>query len=192
MVNIANILSVTRLVIAPFLLYFAWSDRRGLFLVFGVTALLTDCLDGYFARKFHQSSELGAKLDSWGDLAIYMAVPLSIWWLWPEIIRSEAVYIAVCFIGFAVPVLFGFLKFRRLTSYHTWGAKLSAVLLSSSILILIFNGPSWPFRLATMVFLCAEIEEICITVLLPKWRADVSSIFVVLRERRKGKLADRS
>ena len=186
MVNIANILSLTRVVIAPFLLYFAWSDRRGLFLVFGVIALLTDCLDGYFARKFHQASELGAKLDSWGDLAIYMAVPLSVWWLWPEIIQREAVFVIAGLSGFALPVFFGFFKFGRLTSYHTWGAKLSAVLLSGSILILIFSGPSWPFRLAVIVFLCAELEEIFITALLPKWRADVPSVFVVWRERKSG------
>ncbi|MFZ5766748.1 MAG: CDP-alcohol phosphatidyltransferase family protein [Thermodesulfobacteriota bacterium] len=184
--NIANILSASRLVIAPLLLFFAWSGWRGLFLAFGIIALVTDCLDGYLARRLNLTSELGARLDSWGDLAIYMAVPLSVWWLWPEIIHREAAFIVACLTGFAVPVLFGFGKFGRLTSYHTWGAKLSAVLLSTSILVLIWNGPSWPFRLATAIFLLAELEEVLITLLLPKWRADVPSVLVVLRERRRG------
>jgi CDP-diacylglycerol--glycerol-3-phosphate 3-phosphatidyltransferase len=92
MVNIANILSVSRLFISPLLLFLAWTSRHDLFLFFVILALVTDLLDGYFARKYQQVTELGARLDSLGDMAIYLIVPLSVWWLWPQIIIREAQY----------------------------------------------------------------------------------------------------
>ena len=187
MINIANILSGSRLIIAPLLLYFAWSSRPALFLCFVVVALVTDFLDGYFARKNQQVSELGARLDSLGDLAVYLAAPLSVWWLWPEIIIREAPYVATALTCFIIPLIMGFIKFGRLTSYHTWGAKLSAFLLSSSILLLLLEGPAWPFHVATIVFVFAEVEELCITALLTRWQPDVASVFHVLRRRYGGR-----
>lgn len=183
MINIANILSGSRLVIAPLLLFFAWSSRPALFLVFVVVALVTDFLDGYFARKYQQVSELGARLDSLGDLAVYLAAPLAVWWLWPEIIIREAPYVATALTCFIIPLIMGFIKFGRQTSYHTWGAKLSAFLLSSSILLLLLEGPAWPFHVATVIFVIAEVEELCITALLTRWQPDVPTVFHVLRRR---------
>ena len=181
--NIANILSVSRIFLSPLLLFLAWTARHELFLLFVILALVTDFLDGYFARKYQQVTELGARLDSLGDLAIYLIVPLSVWWLWPQIIIREALYVSTALISFIIPVLAGYAKFRRLTSYHTRGAKLSAVLLSSSILLMLLGGPSWPFHLATVIFVMAEVEELCITALLPRWQADVLSVFHALRLR---------
>lgn len=184
MVNIANILSGARLLIAPLMLVCAWTERAGLFLVCWVAALASDALDGYIARRLNQVTELGARLDSWGDWAIYLCVPLSIWWLWPGIIFREAVYVAVILASLIIPVLCGYVKFRRLTSYHTWGSKTSAFLLSTTILVMIFNGPSWPFRLSTVFFVFSALEEIAVTLMLDSWQADVSHIFEVLRRRR--------
>ncbi|MEW6519469.1 MAG: CDP-alcohol phosphatidyltransferase family protein [Thermodesulfobacteriota bacterium] len=183
MVNIANILSVSRLFLSPLLLFLAWTSRHNLFLVFIILALLTDLLDGYFARKYQQVTQLGARLDSLGDLAIYLIVPLSVWWLWPQVILREAPYVSTALISFIIPMLIGYAKFRCLTSYHTRGAKLSALLLSSSILLLLLGGPSWPFHIATGFFVLAEVEEVCITALLPRWQADVPSVFHALRIR---------
>ncbi|MCJ7599923.1 MAG: CDP-alcohol phosphatidyltransferase family protein [Desulfobulbaceae bacterium] len=184
MVNIANILSVSRLFISPLLLFLAWKSRHDLFLFFVILALVTDLLDGYFARKYQQVTELGARLDSLGDMAIYLIVPLSVWWLWPQIIIREAQYVSTALISFIIPVVVGYAKFRCLTSYHTRGAKLSAVLLSSSILLMLLGGPAWPFHIATVIFVMAEVEELCITALLPRWQADVPSVFHALRIRR--------
>jgi len=186
MVNIANILSVFRLLfISPLLLFLAWTSRHDLFLFFIILALVTDFLDGYFARKYQQVTELGARLDSLADMTIYLIVPLAVWWLWPQVIIREALYVGAALISFVIPVLIGYVKFRRLTCYHTWGAKLSAVLLSSSILLMLLGGPAWPFHIATVIFVMAEIEELCITALLPAWQPDIPSVFHARRIRRR-------
>lgn len=182
--NLPNTLSLFRLAAAPVLLVFAWLQMPAPFLVLFVCTLLSDAVDGFLARRLNQTSALGARLDSWGDFAIYMTAPVCAWWLWPELIRREAPFVAAVVASFTLPVALGFLKFRRLTSYHTWGAKLSAWLLGAGALLLFAGGPAWPFRLAVSVLVLAELEEIAITAVLPEWRANVPSLLHALRVRR--------
>ena len=46
------------------------------------------------------------------------------------------------------------------------------------------GGPGWPFRIATAAFVCAEAEEIAITLVLPRWHANVRSLTHALVLRR--------
>jgi CDP-diacylglycerol--glycerol-3-phosphate 3-phosphatidyltransferase len=175
-ITVADLVSGARLVLAPILLYLAWTGRPALFLVALACSLLSDAVDGFLARRLRQTTEMGARLDSWGDLITYATLPIGVAWLWPDLLRREAPFVIAIASGYAVPIAFGFIKFRRLTSYHTWGAKLSSVLLGCAVLLLLLGGPALPFRVAVVVFALAEIEEIAITATLPAWRADVRSL----------------
>ena len=65
-------LSLLRLALVPVLVGLAYLPQRGeAFLGVLAVSLLSDVLDGYLARKLGQASELGAKLDSWGDMLTY-------------------------------------------------------------------------------------------------------------------------
>src|SRR3989442_3701081 len=77
----------------------------------------------------------------------------------------------------------GFLRYGRLTSYHTRGAKLAAYLGGASALVVFGGGPALPFRLATGVLVLAELEEIAITAVLPAWHANVRSLTYALALR---------
>jgi len=183
--NLPNLLSLLRLAAAPILLLLAAADRPTAYLLLLLAALLSDVVDGFLARRLNQRTELGARLDSWGDFAIYMTVPLGAWWLWPDLIRHEAGFVTAVVASYVLPVAFGFLKYRRLTSYHTLGAKISAVLLSAGALLLFAGGPAWPFRLAVAALVLAELEEIAITAVLPEWKANVPTLRQALRSRRE-------
>ena len=176
-INIPNLISSFRLVIVPILLYFAWSNKTTLFLVFLVCSLLSDIVDGFIARRLNQSSELGAKLDSWCDLATYLTIPICAWWLWPDLIHREAPFVVTALISYTFPIIFGLLRYARLTSYHTRGAKLSAVFMGVAVLILFVGGSAWPFRRATLVLVLSGLEEIAITIILPEWHSDVPSFW---------------
>lgn len=183
--TIPNLLSLLRIFLALLFLPVAHSGHREIFLVIFGLALISDAMDGYLARRLHQTSELGARLDSWGDCAVYCATPVALWWLWPEIIHREAFSVGLAIAAFILPIAIGLNKYRRLTSYHTMGAKIAAVLLAVTTPLLLLGGPAWPLRVAVLVLLAAEIEEIGITLTLPAWRSDVRSLWHARRMRQE-------
>ncbi|MDH3559688.1 MAG: CDP-alcohol phosphatidyltransferase family protein [Gammaproteobacteria bacterium] len=177
-----NLLSASRLIAAPFLLYLAWTDRPNLFLALLALTLLSDAIDGFVARRLHVASELGTRLDSWGDLVTYLVIPVCAWWLWPEIIRREAGFVLLVLVAFIAPLIAGLLKFRRLTSYHTWSAKTVAVLMSVAIFFLFIADIAWPFRCAVILLCLSACEELAITLRLPRLRSNVRSYWHVAHQ----------
>ncbi len=182
--RLPNAISALRLAAAPLLLCLAWAGARRGFLIAYVGVLASDVVDGFLARRLRSTSELGARLDSWGDLATYVTLPFAAWWLWPEVVRREAGFVVVALAAYVAPVVVGWLRFGRLTSYHTLGAKVSGVLMSVAVPLLFAWDVTWPFHLATGVFALAEIEEMAITLVLPRWRSNVPSLVHALRLRR--------
>ena len=188
-VNLPNLLSAFRLIAAPFLLYLAWTDRPRLFLALLAITLFSDAIDGFVARRLHATSEFGTRLDSWGDLVIYLVIPLCAWWLWPDIIRREAGFVLLVLTAFVIPPIAGLLKFRQLTSYHTWCAKAVAVLMSVAIFFLFMTDIAWPFRCAAVLLCLSACEEIAITLRLTELRSNVRSYWHVIRQD-SGELTD--
>ena len=163
----------------------AWNGWPRFFLACLIASLATDFLDGLLARALKQTSETGAKLDSWADFSTMLAVSFCAWKLWPEVIRREACFVVAALASYTVAVLCGFLKYRRLTSYHTWTGKVAAVLLGTATPLLLAGGPSWPFELAAPALVLAGLEEIAMTSVLPEWRANVPSLWHALKLSRR-------
>src|SRR6266536_119771 len=134
--NLPNLLSVCRLGAVPPLLYLAWTGRPRIFLACLIASLISDFLDGLLARALNQVTDLGTRLDSWADFATTLALPICAWWLWPEVLRREATFLITALGTYCAAVLFGFLKYRRLTGYHTRAGKVAAVLLGPTVVIL--------------------------------------------------------
>jgi len=185
MFNLPNTLSLSRIVAAPLLLYLAWINRPRLFLFLLVCSLMTDVLDGFFARKRKQETGLGAKLDSWGDFATYMTLLICAWWLWPNLIRQEAPFVITVIASYTIPILFGFLRYHWLTSYHTWGAKFTSVLIIIGALLLVIFRMVWPFRTAAIVLALSAVEEMAITITLAKWQSNVPSVWHAIQFTRQ-------
>ena len=186
--NLPNALSVLRLLLAPVLLWAAHQGQRDLFLWSLGLALITDLLDGHLARRWGQTTELGVKLDSWGDLTTYAAMAAGLMWLWPEIFAREQwfVYLAIGF--YLIPVITSLLKFRELPRYHTWAAKISALLMAPAYYLLVLWSVAWPFRLVVLFHIWVAIEEVIITLILTRRHHDVPTLFhareIVRRQRR--------
>src|ERR1041385_5947085 len=115
--NVPNTLSALRIVLAPVQLVLAKNGMHDAFLACLTVTLVSDILDGKLARWWRQTSEFGAKLDSWGDLATYTTVPVCAVWLRPDIVAAEAPLFWAVVAAHVVPVAIGFAKFRALTSY---------------------------------------------------------------------------
>jgi CDP-diacylglycerol--glycerol-3-phosphate 3-phosphatidyltransferase len=185
MVTLPNLLSCVRLLLVPVLLALAWNGNPKLFFFCLLVSILTDGADGFFARRLNQASDLGAKLDSWADLATSLSLPLSGWWLRPDIVCQEAPFLASGIVFYFAAIAAGFLKFNRLTSYHTWAGKFTSVPVALAVIVFFANGPGWPFRIAMPMVILACLEEIAITLVLPEWRANVPSLWHALQIRRE-------
>jgi CDP-diacylglycerol--glycerol-3-phosphate 3-phosphatidyltransferase len=182
--NLPNLLSALRLVSAPLLLLLAVAGQREAFLGLLALAFLTDAVDGVLARRLGQASRLGAQLDSWADVSIYAVTAISLWLLWPALLRAEWLAIAMVVASVALPALVGLLRFRRFTSYHTLLVKLAVVATVIGLFLMLLGLSVWPFRLAALLALLAALEEIAITLVLREERSDVVSLWHVLRRQR--------
>jgi len=169
----------------PVLLWSAWHGQARVFLPLFGAMLLSDLLDGVAARWLRQQTELGARLDSWADLLTWLSLPWCAWWLYPQIVRREFPYLLLALAGYGFATLYGWLKYRRLTSYHTWTGRAAAWLMTISLFLLFLNYSPWPFRAAVFLLLVAELDEILITSVLPHWQADVPSVWHACRDIRK-------
>ena len=175
--NLPNALSLFRIAMVPLLGVLAWTGQESTFLAALLLSLGSDVADGYVARRSGVTSETGAKLDSWGDLATYATLPLFAWWLWPEILRAEVDYLACAIFAYTLPIAVGLLRFGRLTSYHTWAAKGTAVLMGAALFVLFSDGPAWLFHVATFLLVVEAAEEIAISFVLPHCQSDVPSLW---------------
>ena len=183
--TVPNLLSCFRFIAAPFLLGFAWFANKPAFLILLALVFLSDALDGFIARLTHQVSELGAILDSWADVITYLTIALSAWWLWPETVKRESLYVLLIINSYLLPAIIGIVKFGSFTSYHTFTVKCAAVAMSVSLYILFLSGWVWAFRVSTFICTVAAIEEISITLILKKKQSNISSLWNVLQNSRQ-------
>ena len=75
---VSNLLSIIRLGLTPFLFHTIVRRSHVAVLVIGGLAILTDMLDGYFARRLNQRTNLGKILDPIADKAIISAVIIAL------------------------------------------------------------------------------------------------------------------
>jgi cardiolipin synthase len=183
LLRIPNMISATRILIAPLLFAFAFRQMEAWFLAALIFSGLTDVADGYVARKLNQTSALGAHLDSWGDFVIYSTMAACAWILWPELTDEVLLYYALILCSFVLPVCLGLIKFGKFTGYHTWGVKIAVLVTFASYILLYAGIAQWPFMLASGLCVSAGAEEILITLVMRHERTDVRSLWAAWQQR---------
>lgn len=143
-----------------------------------VVSLLTDAVNGETARRLRQKSAAGARLDGVADLASFVALPLCLWWLWPDVMRREAIFVAGIIASYGMPLLAGWIKLRRQTSYHTWDAKLAEMTCGLGAILLFTEVPPWLFRVGVVILAMGAAGEIAITLTLKRLHARVPSLWL--------------
>ena len=179
--TLPNMLTGFRFIAAPVLLWLAWQGHGIAFMMLLAVAFLTDLLDGLAARLTGQVSPFGATLDSWADVIIYLTIAIGCWWLWPDVVYRELIFVGLIVASCLLPAFAGFSKFGRFTSYHTWGVKIAAASMGLTLYVLFLGGPAWPFRLAAVICILAALEEIALTLLLSEPESNVRSVWDVLK-----------
>jgi CDP-diacylglycerol--glycerol-3-phosphate 3-phosphatidyltransferase len=178
--SIPNLLSLLRLALVPVLVVAACLNEDQLFLLLLGICLLSDMLDGYFARKLQQVTEFGARLDSWADMATYAMMILGLNLIWPTIFDQQFLYLVAATLSYVLPVVVALVRFSSFPSYHTWGAKLAAVLIAPAFYLLVLYDEQTFFRLVIIFHVLVAMEEIAITMMLKKPKTNVASILTIL------------
>lgn len=151
-----------------------------------LASFLTDALDGFLARRYHVTSKLGAKLDSLGDNLTIVASLVGILLLKPNLIYDEMYLFIILLVLFIIQVSFAIIKYRKISSFHTYLAKAAAILQGLFMLSFFFlDEVIYPLFYTAMVVTMLElIEEIIITHYLPKPKENVRGLYWVLNDRK--------
>lgn len=137
--TIPNALSVVRILIIPF---FAWSFLQNkLPLAVGLLVLsgLSDCVDGFIARKLNQVTELGKMLDPLADKLTQGVVALCLAMRFPVIGPVLLVFIVKELVMLCCAV--GLLKKKKRPCAAQWYGKVATVMFYASVaLIVVMDG----------------------------------------------------
>ena len=185
--NWPNLVSLIRILMSPVLIYLALNQQPEWFLIALIFTVFTDVLDGFLARVLHQITDMGSHLDSWGDFIIYSTMALCAWLLWPDIVTEQALYIIAIVISFTLPVLIGIIKFKTITSYHTWSVKLAVAVTIISYVVLFSGLFDWSMKLAALISSYAALEEIIITLILKHPHVDVRTWWQAINYNKQDK-----
>jgi cardiolipin synthase (CMP-forming) len=80
-VNIPNIITLGRILLVPFIVWAIASNQMEIAFAIFIVAGVSDAVDGFLAKRFNMTSELGALLDPVADKALLVSiyVALGIW-----------------------------------------------------------------------------------------------------------------
>lgn len=133
---ISNLLSMFRLLIVPLLFWFIYNEQYKHAVVVGTIAIISDILDGFFARLLNQHSELGIILDPIADkfaigagiIAIAFRTDIPMWALFAVIFRDVAIVLGNVYLAY---------RAKMITRSNWWGKCTSFSLAIALILYLI-------------------------------------------------------
>jgi phosphatidylglycerophosphate synthase len=181
---VINGITLYRIIAAPILLVLLFTKQYDIFKWLLGISFFTDLIDGYLARKFKVASILGTKLDSIGDDLTVLVGLVALFVLRLEFIKQHIITFIILLVLFVVQTTYAFIRYKRMTTFHTYLAK-TAALMQGIFLILVFftNEPSLIlFYAATIITMLELTEEIILVGLLPNWQANVKGIYWVFKK----------
>jgi len=184
--NIADWFSFDRIVAAPFLLALIWFDQRLIFSWLLLISYSTDAIDGFLARKLKITSPRGSQLDSFGDQITLVIGLIGLYCFEPQFIINNLVLILIAFVPYIIQMFIAYLKYGKATAFHTYLAKLSAVVQSAFILFSLFFYPEYSlFYIMILIGLLETFEEITLIFMYKNWASDVKGIYWAFRDKRR-------
>ena len=184
--NIADWFSFYRIFAAPFLLALVWLDLRLIFTWFLLISYSTDAIDGYLARKLKIESPRGSQLDSFGDQITLIVGLIGLFYFENEFINTNLILILIAFVPYIIQMLIAYFKYGKATAFHTYLAKLSAILQSVFILTSLFFEPQYVlFYIMIVIGIIETIEEIILIYMYDQWVSDVKGIYMAFKDKRR-------
>lgn len=174
MKSIANYISITRIFIS-----FILALTKPLSISFIVIYLfcgISDAFDGYIARKTNTTSKLGEKLDSIADLIMVVVLMIL---LYPIINLTTQTIVWIVIIGMirAVSIIVAYIKYKTFSILHTYGNKITGLLLFIFPLSLRFVQSDVLIYVICLVASISALEELFIHLVSNELESNKKSIF---------------
>ena len=184
-VTVPNALSAYRLAVAPVILCTILGGHRTAFVALVIVSLVTDIFDGLIARRWHQETDLGTKLDSWADLVTYVLAMCGMAMFEWRFIVAHRVAFGLMMSCYLVAQALSLARFHRLINLHLYTSKAMGVVIGVffTLYFLVAYIPLIFYGMLALSIL-NNIEEILVLSLLPEYRSNVPGLYWILRERR--------
>ncbi|MCX2720774.1 CDP-alcohol phosphatidyltransferase family protein [Lentiprolixibacter aurantiacus] len=192
--NIADWFSFYRIFAVPILIVFIWLGERELFSWFMLISYSTDAIDGFLARKLKISSARGSQLDSYGDQLTLIIALFGLLIFEYDFMRENFILILIAFVPYIIQMLIALKKYGKATAFHTYLAKLSAIVQAAFVLWILFFGPVyWLFYTMIILGVIETIEEITLIFMYDNWVEGVKGIYWANHDpRRLEKYSDKN
>lgn len=173
-----------RLAISLLLIGDALDGKTGKFFLLGVSlGFLSDLLDGMIARRLKIVTAKLRIFDSYIDIIFYISLMISILFVYNSlIIKFYSLFLLLILLQLVNWVI-SLIKFYRLTSYHSYLAKLRALALFIAVFVLFYFEKTTFLWVSIVLAIISNIEGIIISLLLPKWYCDVWTVFAAVKIR---------
>ncbi len=124
-------------------------------------------------------------MDSIGDDLTIAAGITGIIILKPDFIRKEIVLVVMLLALFLLQTIFAFIRYGKMTSFHTYSAKIAAIMQGTFLCSLFFfSEPAYLLFYITVSLTAIElVEEIILIFVLPQWKTDVKGLYWVINKK---------
>jgi len=186
-VRIVNYITIYRIITFPLLVFLIFAGNLDLFKWLLLASFFTDAIDGFLARRYNATSILGAKLDSIGDDLTVLAAAIGLFVTESDFIDEHKAMFIILIAFFLVQVAGSLYRYRKISTFHTYGAKMAAVVTAIFLLSVFFfrevNEPL--FFVAAALTALELVEEIVLVALLRDYRSNVKGVYWVLKDKNK-------
>jgi phosphatidylglycerophosphate synthase len=183
---IINGITLYRIIAAPFLLALVFTGQHDIFKWLLGVSFFTDLIDGFLARRYKVTSIMGTRLDSIGDDLTVLVAIIALFVTEIEFIGEQKVIFIILLSLFLVQTIYAFIRYGKLTSFHTYLAKAAALLQGIFLLVTFFiDEPNIIlFHAAAIITILELTEEIILVNLLSNWDTNVKGIYWVLKKKK--------
>jgi len=169
-----NIITSTRFIFALLLVFTV--PLSVMFWVFYGLAAATDLIDGPIARKFKSNTNFGAALDTAADYFFLICIMICVFPIL-EISARSYILIGFVFLLKIISLLYAYIKFKMVVSYHTYFIKFMALFIFTFPFWILFLEENLVILVLGILQSIVYIEELLITRKSDKPDVNTKSIF---------------
>ena len=181
-----NSITLYRIITAPLLVYLLFINELDWFKWLLGVSFFTDLIDGELARSYQVTSVLGTRLDSIGDDLTVLVAIFGLWYLNADFLLQEWTVLVPLVFLFLFQMGSALFRYGKITSFHTYLAKLAALTQGVFLLSYFFLGTvQYALFYAAVVITSIELlEEIILVYSLPEWESNVKGLWWVWKRKR--------